>query len=102
MKFKLDIFKSSGQKAVERLIAHIDLLSQKSGDTQKDQMIKFLADAKEHNDYNEWGLAMENLLENIYEIDFKIDLTTVELTKTAFKECQMDYSKFTFIEKLVQ
>jgi hypothetical protein len=96
------MFKSSGQKAVERLLKHIDLLSQKSADTQKDLVTKFLADAQENIDYNEWGLAMEMLLENIYETDFRIDSTTIELTKTAFKECQMDYSKFSFIEKLVQ
>jgi hypothetical protein len=45
---------------------------------------------------------MENLLDNIYEIDFKVDSTTIELTKTAFKECQMDYLKFAFIEKLIR
>ena len=95
------MFKSSGQIAVERLIEHIDQLSQKSADTQKNLMAKLLVDAKEHNEHNEWGLAMENLLDNIYEIDFKLDTTTIELTKTAFKECKMDYSNFIFIEKLV-
>lgn len=95
------MFKSSGQKAVERLITHIDLISQKTVDSQKNAMAKFLEDAKIQNDYNEWGLAMENLLENMYEIDFEIDSTTVELAKTAFRECQMDYTKFIFIEKLV-
>ncbi|MBX7226946.1 MAG: hypothetical protein K1X55_13010 [Chitinophagales bacterium] len=100
--FELSIFKSSGKKAVEQLIKHIDFLSQKSGDTQKDLMRKFLADAKEHNDYGEWGLAMENLLQNLYEIDFKIDTITVELAKEAFKKCQMDYTEYIFIEELVQ
>lgn len=96
------MFKSSGQKAVELLIDHIDQLSKESAASQKELMINFLADAKEHSEYNEWGLAMENLLENIYEIDFKVDTTTIQLAKAAFKECQMDYSKFTFIEELVQ
>lgn len=96
------MFKSSGKKAVEQLIKHVDLLSQKSADIQKDLVTKYLADAQENVDHNEWGLAIEMLLENIYEIDFKIDLTTIELTKTAFKECEMDYSQFAFIEKLVK
>ena len=96
------MFKSSGQKAVERLINHIDLILKNSANGQKDLMTKFLADAKETNEYNEWGLAMENLLDNIYEIGFKVDVTTIELAKLAIKECQMDYSKFTFIEKLVR
>jgi hypothetical protein len=96
------MFKSSGQIAVGRLIEHIDLLSQKSTDTKRDLMIKFVVDAKVHIENNEWGLAMENLLDNIYEIDFKVDSTTIELTKTAFKECQMDYLKFAFIEKLIR
>ena len=96
------MFKLSGQKAVERLVKHIDQLSQKSASIQRDLVTKFLADAQENIDHNEWGLAMEMLLESIYEIDFKVDTTTIELTKTAFNECQMDYSKFIFIEKLVQ
>lgn len=95
------MLKSRGQKAVEQLLNHIDLLSKRSPKRENDLVTKFLAEAKEQNEFYEWGLAMENLLVNIYEIDFPIDTTTLELTKIAVKECQMDYSKFAFIEELV-
>ncbi len=96
------MLKSLGQNAVERSINHIDLLSNKSDESQKILIIGFLTDAKELINQNEWGLAMENLLDSIDEVGFKVDKTTIELSKTAIKECQMDYSKFIYIEKWVE
>jgi hypothetical protein len=84
------------------LINHIALVSNKSDEAQKILMIGFLADAKELINHNEWGLAMENLLDSIDKVNFIVDKTTIELTKTAVKECQMDYSKFIYIEKLLE
>jgi hypothetical protein len=51
---------------------------------------------------NEWGIGLENLLSNIYEIDFTIDRKAVDLAKDAIAECDMNYSDWIFIEELVK
>lgn len=48
------------------------------------------------------GIVIENLLDNIYEINFKIDRMAVNLAKAAIEECKMDYKEWKFIEDLIE
>lgn len=51
---------------------------------------------------NEWGVGLENLLSNIYEIDFTIDEKAVDLAKYAILECKINYNDWIFIGELVK
>ena len=62
------------------------------------QLYKWISDAFELIHYNEWGVALEHLLENSYEIDFKLDKKTLQSAKKAILACGMDYNKWKCIE----
>jgi hypothetical protein len=53
-------------------------------------------------EYNEHGVGLENLLENMYEISFTIDQTGLDLAKEAIKECGMNYQEWSVIEELIK
>jgi len=63
---------------------------------------QFISDTSDFIEHNEWGVGLENLLTNIYEIEFPVDKKAIDLAKDAIKECKMDYNDWTFIEELVK
>ena len=93
----------------QNFLRHIELLGQNSSDkvvdgfkeTEKELLKQFIADTADLIQHNEWGVGLENLLTNIFEIQFTLDETAVELAKDAIRECGMDYNDWTFIEELV-
>ena len=66
-----------------------------------DQVKLFIADAKELIEYNEWRVALENLLENLYEVDYKIDIKTYNLIKEAIIKNKMNIQDWSFIDELL-
>ncbi|MGB4773692.1 MAG: hypothetical protein WBP45_00835 [Daejeonella sp.] len=98
------------KEKIKDFVRHIETLGKRSTnrvidefqETEKELLNKFIADAHDLIEHNEWGTAIENLLINIYEIDFKIDIIAVDLAKAAIEECKMDYKEWKFIEGLVQ
>ena len=94
-------FKSKAQKKVEELVDHLELLAQSSSEDIRPVLLNYIAEARSDIDYLEWGMAMETLLERIYEINFRLDSKAIELTKAAVAECHMDYSRLSFIEELM-
>ena len=91
-------------------LRHIELLGQNSTDrivegfeaTEKELIKQFISDTSDFIEHNEWGVGLENLLTNIYEIEFPVDKKAIDLAKDAIKECKMDYNDWTFIEELVK
>jgi hypothetical protein len=91
-------------------LRHIELLGQNSTDriiegfeaTEKELIKQFISDTSDFIEHNEWGVGLENLLTNIYEIEFPIDQKAIDLAKDSIKECKMDYNDWTFIEELVK
>lgn len=69
-------------------------------ENQKELLTKYLDDTYELIDNNEWGVGLENLLTNLYEIDFVIDQRTIELAFDALKSCGYELDKWKFIEEL--
>src|SRR4051812_26981015 len=102
--------KSKAKLKTEHLVRHIELLGQNALDgivegfekTDKELIRKFTLETLNLIQHHEWGIGLENLLTNIYEIDFKVDKRTIELAKDAIEECGMDYSEWKFIEELVK
>lgn len=101
---------SKAKIATTILLRHIRLLGQNSTDriveglqqTEKELIKKFTDDTLDLIEHNEWGIGLENLLDNIYEIEFTIDKKAIELAKNAIKECGMDYRDWDCIEELVK
>jgi hypothetical protein len=104
------MFDSKGKIKTRVFLRHIQVLEQNYSDrivvgfqeTEKELMKKFTADTKNLIDHNEWGVGLENLLSNLYEIKFPLDEKAIDLAKDAIEECEMDYVQWTFIEELVK
>lgn len=86
---------------VEELVHHLKNQSECIADKGlKENLIYTINEVTHLLNYNEWRIALENLLDNLYEIDFKVDGITFELMKMAIIHCGLDYKKWNFIEKL--
>ncbi len=104
------IFEPKAKKKTIELVKHVGYLSEGATDrvieafglTEKQLVHKFIADTKEYIEYNEWGVGLENLLENLYEISFPLDEKTLLLAKEALRECGMNLERWKFIEELKQ
>jgi len=108
--FHWTMFEPKAKLKTKEFLRHIKVLGQDSSDkvidgfqeTEKELMQKFIADTQDLIDHNEWGVGLENLLSNLYEIEFPLDRKAVDLAKDVIKECKMDFGQWTFIEELVK
>jgi hypothetical protein len=91
-------------------LRHVQVLGQNSSNrivdgfqkTEKELINKFTADTEELISHNEWGIGLENLLNNLYEIEFRLDMEAIDLVKGAITECKLEYRKWKFIEEMVK
>lgn len=103
------MFESQAKIKTKNFLRHIELLGQNSSDrivdgfqgTEKELVKKFTTDTSDLIEHDEWGIGLENLLTNIYEIEFKVDKRAIELAKDAINECGMKYKNWIFIEELM-
>jgi len=94
----------------ENFVRYIETLGQNASDkliegfqrTERELINQFTTDTWDLIKNNEWGVGLENLLTNIYEIDFTLDKRAIDLAKEAIDECGMKYNDWTFIEELVK
>jgi hypothetical protein len=96
-------------KTIE-FLRYIEVLGQHSSDrlvkgfrgeeTEREFIRKLVSDTYDLIEHNELGVGLENLLSNLYEIDFKVDDKAIELAKTAIETCKMNYEDWSFIEEL--
>lgn len=101
---------SKAKIKTKNFLRHIEFLGQNASDravdgfdkTEKELLKQFTADTSDLIEHNEWSVGLENLLTNIYEIEFTLDEKAVQLAKAAIVECEMDYTDWTFIEELVK
>lgn len=108
--FHCAMYESKGKIKTRDFLDHIQDLGQNSSDrkvdgfqeTQNELIKKFATDAEDLVNYNEWGVALGNLLYNIYEIEFTLDKKAIDLAKEAISECKMDYNDWIFMEELVK
>ena len=98
-------------KTIE-FLKYIEILGQRSSDrlvngfrgneTEMEFIKKIVSNAWDLVEHNEWGVALENLISSLHEIDFKIDEKAIELAKSALEECGMKYKDWKFIEDLYE
>jgi hypothetical protein len=102
------MFESKAKRKIKELVKQIGFLSQNCSEkfieafglTEKQAVEKFIADTEEYIEYNEWGLGLETLLENLYEISFSLDEKAIQLAKEALQACEFDLEKWKFIDEL--
>src|SRR6185295_12601251 len=104
------MFQPKAKQKTRNFLRHIELLGHNSSDrlidgydeTERVLIKQFIAETSELIENNESGVGLQNLLTNIYEIEFIIDNEAIELAKDAISECKMDYADWKFIEELVK
>jgi hypothetical protein len=104
------MFESKGKIKTRDFLRHIQVLGQNSSDrivdgfkeTEKALIKKFTTETEDLINDNEWGVGLENLLDNIYEIEFTLDKKAIDLARDAIRECKMKYEDWAFIEELVK
>lgn len=102
------MFESKGKVKTNEFVKHVELLMQGASDrfviefkrTERELLTEFIADTKELIEYNEWGVGLENLISNLFEINFKVDSKAIDLAKEAIQACGMDYEDWKFFEEL--
>lgn len=104
------MFDTKAKFKVQDFLRHIDFLAQNSPErvidglkeTEKELIKQFTDETEEFIKHNEWGIGLEILLTNIYEIEFNIDQKAIVLAREAIQECGMKYKDWVFIEELVK
>lgn len=104
------MFDSKAKIRTLDFLRYVQTLAQKPSDrivpgfhgTEKELIKKFTADIEDLINHDEWRVGLENLLSNLYEIEFALDRKAVDLAKDAIKECKMDFEQWRFIEELVK
>lgn len=104
------MFKSRSKKKTQIFTYYLQSLGENASDkivegfqkSEKDLVKRFVVEAQDLIDHNEWERGLENLLDNIYEIDFPVDEKAIVLAKEAIRECGLEYKKWVFIEELVK
>jgi hypothetical protein len=87
--FSLTMFESKAKIKTKTFLRHIELQGQNSSDrivegfqqTEKELMKTFIADTWDLIEHNECGVGLEHLLDNLYEIHFRVDEMSIELAK---------------------
>lgn len=60
--------------------------------SMKDYLNLLVKDARYYLDYNEWLIALENTVSNLYETDIKLDKCILDIAKEAFGEHLKEYN----------
>ena len=101
-------FEPKAKKKTREFVKHINFLSQTCSDeyldafglTKRHLLQKFIAESEEYIKYNEWGVGLEHILVQFYEIRFTIDEKSVQLAKNALQECGYSLKDWSFIDEL--
>jgi hypothetical protein len=104
------MFESKGKRKTKELLKHIEILGHDSSDrivygfrgheTEMTFINEVIRDAWDLIEHNEWGVALDMVLNNLYEIHFRLDDKAVVLAKDAITACEMNYEEWKWIEEL--
>jgi len=91
--------KNSAKEKVMEFTNEIKLLQSELNDSRLE---KFIQDTEDLIQYNEFGIALENLLTNLYEFEIKIKPNHISLAKEAMQKMKMNWEDWKFIEELAK
>lgn len=82
------------------VLEFIDKVEQRYLGTPNAVVHSFLKDSKHLIHYNECRIALENLLDNLYDYDIKISLEEIALAKAASIQMKMNWEEWKCIHSL--
>ena len=91
--------KSIAKKKVLAFTNEMKLLQKEINNSRLE---KFIEDTEELIQHNEYGIALENLISNLYEFEIEINQNQLEIVKEALLEMKMNWDDWKFIEELVK
>lgn len=83
------LFQNRGKKYVRTFIQSLKENERLAGN-KRCKLNKFIADTEELVKYNEQGIVLENLLDNLFEEDIVLKREQVEICKTAILEMGLE------------
>jgi len=98
------------EKLVTELLQSVSARNKRMGITgipdgfqlpQNELINNYIIDSEDLVAHGEAGIALENLLENLYEVSFKVDNQILELSKNAVDSFGFEWSKWRCIEELL-
>ncbi|QHT67848.1 hypothetical protein GXP67_14965 [Rhodocytophaga rosea] len=101
-------FEPKAKKKTREFVKYINFLSQTCsneyidtfGLTKRQLLQKFITETEEYIKYNEWGVGLEHILVQLYEVEFTIDEKAIQLAKDALHECGFELDKWKIIDEL--
>ena len=90
---------NKGKKKVIEFLEVLQLRNKRSSD---ERVEKFLEEAFELVENREYGIALENILENLYEYSISINEELLELAKEAIQIMKMNWKDWECINELVE
>lgn len=67
---------------------------------EKQYLEHLVKEARELIKYNEWHVALENTVDNLLEIDYKLDSNVLDLASAAFKAAANESDRLKLIDSL--
>lgn len=88
---------NSAKKAVRAFVDHLELNTRKR---EVELVDRFLYDSREMIESDEWGVALENLLENLNEINYRLDEKEISLVHNSLAAMGIDPKDWNILEGL--
>lgn len=89
-------------KEKEKVIEFLNVLQSRNQKLNDKRVERVLKDSFELVENNEYGIALENTLENLYEYEISINEELAELAKEAIQKMQLNWKDWEFIKELVE
>jgi hypothetical protein len=98
-KKKKILLENKVMKKVKEFINEIKIIQQQ---LKVENLEKFIKDSEDLIENNEFGIALENLLTNLYEFEFRLNQKQINIAKEAIKKMNWKWEDWKFIQELVK
>ena len=88
---------NKAKNAVKTFVNYLELKTRNKKVESVDLLIE---ESRELIKFNEWGLALENLLENLNEMEYKLDNKEIDLVQNALVTMEIDPKDWNILQKL--
>ena len=84
----------------EKVIEFLNLLKSRNQKLNDERVERFLKEAFELVENNEYGVGLENILENLYEFGINLNQKQITTAKEAIQKMNLNWEEWKFIENL--
>ncbi|MEO0900350.1 MAG: MafI family immunity protein [Bacteroidota bacterium] len=87
-------------KAKEKVLEFVQEIQKSQKGIANSELEQKIQDSFELIDHFEFGVALENLIENLYEFDIPISQNQIAIAREAAEAMEINWGKFEYIEEL--